>query len=339
MTEPTANRAVEPQVDRPAVDETLRDYLGHFEPANGVDPRRAHYTTMVNQFYDLVTEFYERGWGKSFHFAPRCKDESFKDSIVRHEHYLALRLELAAASKVLDVGCGVGGPMREIARFTGAAVDGINNNGHQLAKLRQYNREARLAERCRGIKADFMSLPLPDASYDAAYAIESTCHAPDKSKVFGEVLRVLAPGGLFAGYEWCLTDSYDPSSDLDRSLKHRIEVGDGLPDIARIPDVRHALEVAGFEVVEIADLALTGDPETLWYLPLVGEPGISGFTRRGIGRFLTRHAVAALEKVGVAPKGSSEVSRMLNDAADALVEAGERGIFTPMLFFLARKPH
>ncbi len=338
MTESSVARAPVPRVERPEVETTLRDYLGHFEPANGVDPRRTEYTTMVNQFYDLVTEFYERGWGKSFHFAPRWNDESFKDSIVRHEHYLALRLELGRGSRVLDVGCGVGGPMREIARFTGASVDGINNNAHQIAKLREYNRAARLDGRCRGIKADFMALPLPDAAYDAAYAIESTCHAPDKSVVFGEVHRVLAPGGLFAGYEWCVTDDYDPASDVDRSLKHRIEVGDALPDLATFTDVRLALEKAGFEVVEITDLAPTGDPETPWYLPLAGEPGLSGLPRRGLGRLLTRHAVAALERVGVAPRGSSDVSRMLNDAADALVDAGRRGIFTPMLFFLARKP-
>ncbi|MBC7171981.1 MAG: methyltransferase domain-containing protein [Polyangiaceae bacterium] len=338
MTQLQAAVPAEPSVDRLAVDETLRDYLGHFEPKDGHDPRTTQYTTMVNQYYDLVTDFYERGWGKSFHFAPRFEGESFKDSIVRHEHYLALRLELKPGAKVLDIGCGVGGPMREIARFSGASIDGINNNGNQLAKLRQYNREARLDSRCRGIKADFMALPLEDGSYDAAYAIESTCHAPDKTKVFGEVLRVLRPGGLFGGYEWCLTDSYDATSELDRSLKHRIEVGDGLPSLVPIPDVRRSLEAAGFEVLEITDLALSGDPETPWYLPLRGEPGLAGLPRRGLGRLLTRRAIAGLESLGVAPKGSSDVSRMLNDAADALVEAGQRGIFTPMLFFVARRP-
>lgn len=64
------------------------------------------------------------GWGTSFHFAHRVKGESHEASIKRHEHYLALKLRLEAGHKVLDVGCGVGGPLREIAMFSGAAVTG-----------------------------------------------------------------------------------------------------------------------------------------------------------------------------------------------------------------------
>ena len=44
-----------------------------------------------------------------------------------------------------------------------------------------------------------------DSTYDAAYQIEATCHAPDYVGVYKEILRVLKPGGLFAGYEWCMT--------------------------------------------------------------------------------------------------------------------------------------
>jgi len=44
-----------------------------------------------------------------------------------------------------------------------------------------------------------------DNTYDAAYQIEATCHAPDYVGVYKEILRVLKPGGVFAGYEWCMT--------------------------------------------------------------------------------------------------------------------------------------
>ncbi|KAK3217821.1 hypothetical protein Dsin_011791 [Dipteronia sinensis] len=43
--------------------------------------------------------------------------KSLRESIKRHEHFLALQLGLKKGQKVLDVGCGIGGPMREIARF------------------------------------------------------------------------------------------------------------------------------------------------------------------------------------------------------------------------------
>ena len=47
---------------------------------------------------------------------------------------------------------------------------------------------------------------------------------------------------------------------------------------------------------------------------------------------------AAAQKVGAAPKGSLEVATMLERAADGLVAGGKKGIFTPLFFFLARKP-
>ena len=47
-----------------------------------------------------------------------------------------------------------------------ARVDGINNNDYQLGKLARYNQAAHLDHLCRGIKGDFMQLPLASASYD-----------------------------------------------------------------------------------------------------------------------------------------------------------------------------
>lgn len=60
------------------------------------------YADMVNQYYNLATDFYEYGWGSSFHFAPRLKGETFESSLKRHEHFLALRLGLGPQHKVMS---------------------------------------------------------------------------------------------------------------------------------------------------------------------------------------------------------------------------------------------
>ena len=49
-------------------------------------------------------------------------------------------------------------------------------------------------------------------------------------------------------------------------------------------------------------------------------------------------SVGILEKLGIAPKGTKDVSRLLMGAGRDLVEGGVRGLFTPMYFFMARKP-
>ena len=59
-------------------------------------------------------------------------------AIARHEHYLALQAGITENMKVLDVGCGVGGPAREIVKFTGAHVTGLNNNDYQIDRATHY---------------------------------------------------------------------------------------------------------------------------------------------------------------------------------------------------------
>ena len=67
-------------------------------------------------------------------------------------------------------------------------------------------------------------MSLSDATMDRAYAIEATCHAGDVSRVFAEVYRILKPGGLFAFYEWAMTESYDPSNERHNQIKMDIMV-------------------------------------------------------------------------------------------------------------------
>merc|ERR1719498_1453047 len=69
---------------------------------------------MVDQYYNMATDFYEYGWGQSFHFAHTMQDESHADSIARHERRLGPLLRLEEGKRAIDCGCGVGGPAREV---------------------------------------------------------------------------------------------------------------------------------------------------------------------------------------------------------------------------------
>ena len=336
MKPPVVTDIMQRSLPAERVSTVVEEYL-EFHDAT-VETRRARSGTMVNHFYDLVTDFYEFGWGESFHFAPMFKGEAFAASIARHEHWLAAQLGLTRGMTVLDLGCGVGGPMRAIARFLGATIVGVNNNDYQIDRGTKQNAAAGLADRCSFRKADFMQLPFADASFDAVYAIEATCHAPDKRKLFTEVARVLKPGTHFAGYEWCTTDVYRPDDPEHRAIKKGIEKGNALPDLASTGDVLEALRAAGLEVLESRDIAPDADPDTPWYLPLSGRFSLDGFKHTALGRASTHALVRVLEALRIAPKGSTATSAFLQDAATALVRGGQSGIFTPMFYFHARKP-
>ena len=317
------------------VKSVVDDYAAIYDA--GEQGRKEQYRSLVNHYYDLVTDFYEFGWGQSFHFAPRRRGESFKASLLRHQHFLADRLALKPGMQVLDVGCGVGGPMGNLARYSGAGFVGINNNTYQIERAKQHTRD--VESLCRFIHGDYMRIPEGDDCYDAAVAIEATVHAPDKAALFREIFRVLRPGACFASYEWCLTDKFDPGNAEHRRIKNEIMVGDALPDIAGISEVHASLRAAGFELLEFQDRASESDPETPWYRALQGRDlSLSSIPRTPFGRALTNLTLRAGERLRLFPEGSRAVSTLLNAAADALVEGGRSGIFTPMFFFLARKP-
>ncbi|KAI3690573.1 hypothetical protein L2E82_48683 [Cichorium intybus] len=268
------------------IPEDLREFLQEVE---GLSFEEA-ILQQVNKYYDLVTSFYEYGWGESFHFAPRWKGESLKESIKRHEHFLALQLGLKPGQKVLDVGCGIGGPLREIARFSSTSVMGINNNEYQITRGKALNQVAGVDRTCDFIKADFMKMPFPENNFDAVYAIEATCHAPDAVGCYKEIYRVLKPGQSFAAYEWCMTDAFDPNNQDHQKIKAEIEIGDGLPDIRSTRQCLAALKEAGFE----QDLAK--DSPLPWYLPLdTSHFSLSSFRLTAAGRFITKNMVIALE--------------------------------------------
>lgn len=306
-----------------------------------IDARKGKYATMVNHYYDLATDFYEYGWGQSFHFAPRFPGESFDASIARHEHYLAARLGLKPGMVTLDAGCGVGGPMRAIARFSGSKVVGITINDYQVKRGNLLNQQKKLDHLASLVKGDFMNLQFPAESFDAVYAIEATCHAPDKAKCFAQMFKVLKPGAMFAGYEWVMTPKYDAKNDEHRLVKHMIEHGDALPDLATPQIVVDALKTAGFEVIEHFDVAETAKKDgndVTWYSTLQGSFSLTTLQHTKGGRFLTQKMVDVMETLRIAPKGTSKTHQMLCIGADGLVRGGELGIFTPMYFFIARKP-
>ena len=299
------------------------------------------HTQTVKDYYDLCSGFMVWGWGESLHFAPLSPEESLEESKVRHQRLMISKLELREGMAVVDVGCGIGGPMRRVVREAGVRVVGININKIQLEKAKRLNAEAGLDHMIDYEACSFMDMSaVEDETFDRGYAIESTCHAPDKRRAFEEIFRVLKPGALFWGQEMCLTDKFDPDDERHRALKRDLMLGIALKEVATFAEVNRALEAAGFEVVEGMDREVREGPSTPWYQPMESRHGTLGNALRRLpqGRRAVLAGSKLAEVVRLFPKGSAEVVRLLDRTADAYVAGGKTGIFTPLYCFLARKP-
>ncbi|KAF7731571.1 Delta(24)-sterol C-methyltransferase [Apophysomyces ossiformis] len=309
------------------------------EKQKAVESRRGQAQSMTNAFYDLVTDFYEYGWGQSFHFAKLYKGDTFEENIKRHESFLALKLGLKKGMRVLDVGCGVGGPLREIVKASGGAhVTGINNNAYQIERCRAYSAKYGLSSLTDFVKGDFTKMPMENNQYDAVFSLEATVHAPRLEMVYGEIYRVLKPGGRFACYEWCTTDKYDDKDKTQAKVILGIEEGNSISKLYSTAACLAAAKSVGFKVIEEEDMAKVDDATVPWYDALRRPEGMRGILRSPWGRFYTNTLLSGLSKFNIVPPGVLETSQLLNHAADNLVQGGEMGIFTPMYYFLVEKP-
>ncbi len=311
-------------------------------PAENDGATGYNHAETVREYYDLCSEFMVFGWGESLHFAPLSPGESLEDSKIRHQRLIIARLELSEGMTVVDVGCGIGGPMRRVVREANVRVVGVNSSEIQLDKAKSLNAEAGIDHMVDYLACSFMNMDaIADDTFDRGYAIESTCHAPDKAGAFAEIYRVLKPGALFWGQEMCMTDKFDPNDNLHRAVKQDLMHGIALKEIATMGEVNRDLETAGFQVIEGNDLAVEeSSPTTPWYQPMETRQGTPGSTlyRVPLGRKLFIGASRLAEVLGVFPKGSADVIRLMDGTANAYVAGGSTGIFTPLYCFLARKP-
>ncbi|KAF2086693.1 sterol 24-c-methyltransferas-like protein [Saccharata proteae CBS 121410] len=338
--------------DQKAQQAAVDEYFKHWDNKDAADEtpeireaRRKEYATLTRHYYNLATDLYEMGWSQSFHFCRYAFGEPFHQALARHEHYLAHVMGLRENMRTLDVGCGVGGPAREIVKFTGANVVGLNNNDYQIERATNYAAKEGLSDKLSFVKGDFMQMSFPDNSFDAVYAIEATVHAPSLEGIYSEIFRVLKPGGVFGVYEWLMTDKYDNDNPHHREIRLGIELGDGISNMEKIDVALEAMKKAGFELEMHEDLADRDDARP-WYWPLTGDfkymgtmwdfPTIVRLTK--IGRGAAHKFCGLLEKVGMAPPGTQKTADSLAVAADALVAGGREKLFTPMYLMVGRKP-
>lgn len=205
-------------------------------------------TASVADAYDRWTDdrLLERLWGEHVHLGhygtpPRRRDfrrakEDFVHELVR---WSGLD-QLPPGSRVLDVGCGIGGSARILARDYGLDVLGISISPGQIRRAQELTPTGLS---CRFAVMDALDLDLPDAGFDAVWSVEAGPHMPDKQRYADELLRVLKPGGRLAVADWNRRDpGVRPLNGLERWVMHQLLVQWAHPEFASIPGFQRNLE-------------------------------------------------------------------------------------------------
>jgi ubiquinone/menaquinone biosynthesis C-methylase UbiE len=111
---------------------------------------------------------------------------------------LAQLAQIDGSQRVLDVGCGIGGPSRYLASKFGCQVTGLDLTPEFVALAGMLAQRTRLAEKVTYRQGNALDLPFPDASFDVVWSQNAAMNIADRDRLYGEMHRVLRPGGRLA---------------------------------------------------------------------------------------------------------------------------------------------
>lgn len=106
-----------------------------------------------------------------------------------------------AGQSVLDVGGGLGGPARMLARQTGCHVTVLDFMLEFCEVGSELTRRCGLQDKVDFVHADALAMPFESASFDVAWSQHSSMNIPNKAKFYSEIVRVLKPGGKYVMHE------------------------------------------------------------------------------------------------------------------------------------------
>ena len=144
-----------------------------------------------------------------------------EDEVAARTAYLAL-LGIAPGERVLEVGCGSGVVLRDVARKVapGGAAVGLDLSLALLEVARRLAEEEGLGGLIELREGDARSLPFGDGELDAALAVTTLVHVPEAERAIAELVRVVRPGGRVGVFDRD-NDSYiisHPDRDLNRRI-------------------------------------------------------------------------------------------------------------------------
>ena len=195
-----------------------------------------------NEYHDGMVRLLELVWGEGY-MAPGGPGNVAKmlDGIETE------------GKRILDIGSGIGGPAREMVNVHVATVVGIDLEAPLVARANADAERAGLGGRCHFLQVEKGPLPFDAGEFDIVTSSGALTQTEDKLAVFGEVLRVLRPGGWFSAYDWMKS-----AGDYSADMRYWFEMEGLTYAMLTLEEQAALLREAGF--VEI-----TADDATDWY--------------------------------------------------------------------------
>jgi len=201
----------------------------------------------VASSYDswTIDRLLENLWGEHIHLGfyekPRQKKD-FRKAKIDFVHELVQWSglnKLPKGSRVLDIGCGIGGSARILSNEYGFDVVGISISQEQIKRANELTTNN---DFCRFEVMNALDLNFPKGSFDGVWSVEVGAHINNKQKFADEMLRVLRPGGVLAIADWNQRDSKKyPLNFLEKVIMNQLLIQWTHPEFSSIEGFKNNL--------------------------------------------------------------------------------------------------
>jgi cyclopropane fatty-acyl-phospholipid synthase-like methyltransferase len=220
------------------------------------------YLEDVRRFYDHWSPQFVASFGPTFQAGFLKEDEEGPEDPETSTRLMAERAGIRPGYRVLDAGCGVGGPAMTVASsIRGVIVRGITVSGIQAVIGGGLIADAGLDKQVSILQGDYHQLPFASDSFDAAVMFESIGYSPDRPRLLREVARVVRPGG-----QVYIKDVFARAAPLTAVQSRDLRAFDQLWHLAgspKVPEIQAALIGAGCEVVASGPIDNVGNTRFL----------------------------------------------------------------------------
>ena len=203
------------------------------------DPRFSYDDVRLN-YNQLGTAIIEEMYGVEGYLSPGGEDAT---------DHLAALTRITQATRVLDVGSGLGGPAFRLADRYGCQITGLELIELNVQKARERSTARDVLHRVEFYTGDATATPFPADVFTLVWSQDAWCHVPDRDAVIGECARVLEPGGAIAFSDWLLTGQEDLA--FRRDLLPAL----ACPGLETLSGYRALLERHGFTDIQAIDMS------------------------------------------------------------------------------------
>ena len=157
----------------------------------------------------------------------------------------AAMMQAAPGDHLLDVGSGIGGPARWVARRFRCKVTGIDLTPEFCDVARHLTRRLGMDDRVAFEVGDALAMPFPDDTFDGAWSMNVSMNVADKGALYREIRRVLRPGA------WLVLSEVAKGAGAELDYPTPWAAGPGTSFLSTPDETRRGLSRAGFDVIRL----------------------------------------------------------------------------------------